>query len=312
MSGLLSIVLTILKIIVFLLLAVLGIVLLILLLVLLVPLRWQGRGSWEEKPEGTLRITWLFHLLSVQLSYQETFEWSVRLLGIAVLKSEEEEPEEKDYEPEEEDFELSVQEISKPEPVLAERKEKAVSEPKRIEPMPMPEKKAKKASKKAAKENEKKEFWLKRKFSSIKKAGQRTLLQWKEKLQRGKERWDSVSDFLSNETNQKTFRLLKRQLYRLLKHLFPKKIQGNVTFGLEDPYTMGQILSAAAFLYPFYAERVTVVPVFDETVFRGNLQMKGRVRIGTLLCLAGRMLLHKNFRTLVKKILNRGGKKDGR
>lgn len=307
MSGLLSIVLTILKIIGFLLLAVLGIVLLLLLLVLLVPLRWQGRGSWEEKPEGILNITWLFHLLSVQLSYQETFEWSIRLLGIAVLKSEEEESEEKDCEPEEaeENFELSVQELSKPEPVLAERKEKEISEQKRTEPLPLLEKKA-------PKENEKKEFWLKRKLSLIKKAGQRTLLQWKEKLQRGKARWDSVSDFLSNEANQKTFRLLKRQLYRLLKHLFPKKIQGNVTFGLEDPYTMGQILSAAAFLYPFYAERVTVVPVFDEAVFCGNLQMKGRVRIGTLLCLAGRMLLDKNFRTLVKKILNRGGKKDGR
>ena len=53
----------------------------------------------------------------------------------------------------------------------------------------------------------------------------------------------SVLAFIENEENQKSFRLIKRQLMRVLRHIFPRKLSGQFTFGVEDPYLMGQILS---------------------------------------------------------------------
>ena len=76
----------ILKIIGIILLVILGLALFLLLTVLLVPVRYRGAGSWHEKPEGQIKVTWLLHILSVQASYLETLELSVRIFGIRILK----------------------------------------------------------------------------------------------------------------------------------------------------------------------------------------------------------------------------------
>ena len=47
---------------------------------------------------------------------------------------------------------------------------------------------------------------------------------------------------------------------RVLRHIFPRKLSGQVTFGVEDPYLMGQILSVAAFLYPVYGKKIDLTP----------------------------------------------------
>lgn len=78
--------------------------------------------------------------------------------------------------------------------------------------------------------------------------------------------------------------------------------------GLEDPYTMGQIVSVAALLYPVIQDRIRFTPVFGEKVLDGELSLRGRIRAGTLLWLVIRLLLDGNFRKLLRKILNRGGK----
>lgn len=315
MSDLLLIVLTGLKIIGVLLLAVLGILLLLLFTVLLVPLRWQGRCALEEKPEGMLNLTWLFHLLSIRLSYQETFKWSVKLFGHTFWEIKEEE----------EDMasapELSQGNAAAPEERLSEADREETAQAEVWDEIDRSRKKAEEELKDSdfgvsiqeqkksgrARPPKKKAIW-KKKLSSLLQSVKTAFRQGKEMLQKGSFFYGRVTGFLCDEANQKTFCLLKHQLSRLIRHLFPRKIQGELTFGVEDPYVMGQLLSAAAFLYPLYAEQVMLVPVFDEAVLRGNLQMKGRIRIGTLLCVAGRLLLHQNFRTLVKKFLNRGGK----
>lgn len=327
--------LMILKIIGIILLVILGLALFLLLTVLLVPVRYRGAGSWHEKPEGQIKVTWLLHILSVQASYLETLELSVRIFGIRILKKrlggEEEEPDEVFSEEtkrpdSEDDFQVSMQEIP-------ENDVKAVSEPVDFRTEPENSVKAsqqtfeaslhEKAEEEPQKETKKKETKKaaglkkllskgKRKLLSVWKGLKSKLLWLKSKVKDGKELYEKVSGFLSQEANQNTIRLVKKQIYRILRHLFPRRIKGNITFGLEDPYTMGQVVSAAAFLYPLLKEQVVFTPVFDEKIIDGELELRGRIRIGTLLCLAGRVLIDTNFRTIVKKFLNRGGKKDGR
>jgi len=52
--------------------------------------------------------------------------------------------------------------------------------------------------------------------------------------------------------------------------------------------------------YGLYADKLELIPVFEESVLEGQLQVKGRIRIGTVLMIAGRMLLDKNFRKLLR------------
>lgn len=115
---------------------------------------------------------------------------------------------------------------------------------------------------------------------------------------------DAIASFLADEENQKTFRLLKRQALRILKHLKPTRLSGHITFGLEDPYTMGRVLSIAAFAYPLYGRRLILSPVFDRQMIEGELKIWGRIRAGVFVSAAIRILLNKNFRKQLRKFLN--------
>lgn len=72
-------------------------------------------------------------------------------------------------------------------------------------------------------------------------------------------------------------------------------------FGFEDPYAVGQVLIYASPFYGLYAKDLRLIPVFGEKILEGNLSVKGRIRIGTLLALAIRVFMDKNFRILLKK-----------
>ncbi len=117
-----------------------------------------------------------------------------------------------------------------------------------------------------------------------------------------------IMAFLQDEDNKYSFRLIKLQLKRLLKHISPKKMSGNIAFGVEDPYLMGQILSAAAFFYPFYGEQLQLVPVMNTNEFNGDFYARGRLQIGIILFLVLRVWMNKNFRTQFYKYRNRGGR----
>ena len=119
----------------------------------------------------------------------------------------------------------------------------------------------------------------------------------------GKDKIETVRVFLADAENQNTIRLLLRQVLKLFKHILPRKISGRVRFGFDDPATTGQILTYISPFYGMYAKSLTIEPVFDEKVMEGELHLKGHIRVASLLWIVVRVILNKNFRTLVKKFL---------
>ena len=89
---------------------------------------------------------------------------------------------------------------------------------------------------------------------------------------------ESAASFMRDEENQKTYRLIKKQLKKVLRHVLPVKLKGTVTFGFEEPYITGQILTWAALLYPLYHDKLIIRPVFDRQVLEGEVSLKGRIR----------------------------------
>lgn len=303
----LGLLLLILKIIGIILAALLGLILILALTILLVPVRYRGRGSYYHKPEGRIRITWLLHLICIQISYLEKPELVIRIFGFRAFKEKGDEAGE-DWA---ESPVLSAQEFTEElaDPKL-EEEVKAQEPLKRREAEEQPETEKQPEPAGPQKPRKKKNFFL-RLADRIRERIRRLKLSVRILTNRLKMLWlqkEQLMAFIHDEKNKKTFRLVKKQLKVFIRHVRPVKLKGRLTFGLEDPYLMGQLLSGAALFYPLYHKSLKLTPVFEQQMIEGELFLKGRVRPGTLLFIGLRLLIHKNFRVLLKRFLNQGGK----
>jgi len=299
----LHIILFILKLSGLLILILLGLVLLAAVLVLFVPVRYRAEGSYLKKVKGNMKISWLLHILSVTVRYEEDVLIVVRLFGFPITRPKKMDEELKDAE----EIMVQAMEVKEPEAVKEARqlgrdvKKTVLGESETRQPVL-----------KDIKETEqiKKESWLQAMFRKIKKKLIHILEKIKylykricDTLRNMKEKKDEIQAFLSNKENQKTAKLLYKQGKRLVRHIFPVKGHGNVTFGFEDPGLTGQALMAASLLYPFFHKYWNLYPVFDRSVFTAEGTFRGRIRLGTVLIIGLRLLLDKNFRTLLKRWL---------
>ena len=123
-----------------------------------------------------------------------------------------------------------------------------------------------------------------------------------EKFRELVEKKDRLAAFLKDKGNQKAFLLLKNRLIDILKHIFPKKCKGRFRFGFDDPYDTGRILTYAAPFYGLYGGKVELIPVFEEKVMEGELEARGRIRLGYLVFVGIRILANRNFRILLRRI----------
>ena len=89
--------LAVLKFIVLAVAVLLAIAVIIILTVLFVPVRYRLSGSLKDRiPDGSLKLTWLFHLLSLDLVYdrEELVRGRFKILGIPVYRFGESAPKE--------------------------------------------------------------------------------------------------------------------------------------------------------------------------------------------------------------------------
>ena len=95
--------------------------------------------------------------------------------------------------------------------------------------------------------------------------------------------------------------LLLDRIVKLLLELKPRIGSGYVRIGTDDPYGTGQLAQLAAFLYPFYADTIEVIPDFDQSIIEGELNVGGRVRLIIPAEAALRVFFSKELRIMYKK-----------
>ncbi len=286
----------ILKIIGILLLLLAGLLLLALAAVLFVPVRYRGEGSRREvlKAHGT--VSWCFSALAVRFSLEDgRTEGEVRLFGRRLGGRDREE----------ETLEADFREASEPSVHTASldggrsRDRAKERESRNRSGAPGRREKAKEEGKGPGTERPsgRLEKLAKGLRGRISRAGA--------KIRSALEKKDQIMAFLRDEENRRTFRLVKKQLVKVVRHVMPARLEGEVTFGFDDPYRTGQLLSAAALLYPVYRDRIRVTPVFDREVLEGELKLEGRIRLAVLLGAAVRLGMDRNFRKLVRRLMDR-------
>ena len=319
----LTIFLTILKIIGILLLVVIGLLILGILAILFVPLRYDGKISYNDKNQCVAtQITWLFRLICIEGGYQEKVYARARLLWFTLWKwkadekenDKEDHLESADYSEEELDRlleersqkEESKEEI-KEETVKEEIKEETVMEEKLDEPdaeenlteVQPTEIEPKEVELNEAKSNEAKSNEAE---STEKKPKKIQFQQIGKRIEEIKEKIKHIKEMASDQRIHRAILLLIDGAWKIVRHSLPRKIKGRAKFGFEDPSTTGQILTYVSLLYPCYAKSVELVPMFTEKVIDLDLYFRGRVRLFSLIWICVKIWFDRNFRYLYKKV----------
>ena len=117
-----------------------------------------------------------------------------------------------------------------------------------------------------------------------------------------KSKGDRLKDILRDDHIGELVSVILDALGRLLKLVLPKKMEGTIEFGTGDPYTEGKILGCISMFYGLYADKLTIVPEWEEKKFTAHVRMKGHFTVFALVIIAIRLFRNRYFMKLIKNI----------
>ena len=107
------------------------------------------------------------------------------------------------------------------------------------------------------------------------------------------------------ELSKENQEYIKNYFINLLKEFIglikPKEFKVDTTFGLEDPYTVGTILSVLGILYVKFGDSINVRPVYNRNVFDGEIYIKGSFRLISVIIILIKAILDKKVREFLWK-----------
>ncbi len=118
---------------------------------------------------------------------------------------------------------------------------------------------------------------------------------------------EMIRNTLNNDIFKRAFEITKKQLLRVLKRIVPHKCRINILLGIDDPVATADVFAAYGFLYPVLVNKVYLQPDFERSVIAGSVNIKGKIRLVTILWAAAVLYFNKDVRKTVrrfKKIIN--------
>ncbi|MCI8632389.1 MAG: DUF2953 domain-containing protein [Lachnospiraceae bacterium] len=298
------------------LLLLLGLLILILLIAavfIFVPIRYRIQGEKSsERLQGSLRLTWLLHLLSLRVQYQEhELVWECRL-GPKILAASYPLPQKKKKRrplkqpPQaEKTTEPAAEEPSSAPPVIPHEEEQPrprTSEMFSEAPKPLPA---------VPEEKPRQSKWHKIK-SAVRRFWQKLIHPFQQayhKLQRWRESWHSIKEKWEGYPQKaETARAVKELALGLLRPVLPRAYQLELLFGFDDPATTGKVLGYYYMLDPLlFPERkrrreIVVEADFQEAVLEGKGWCRGRFCVGSFLKPLIKALMNAHIRRLIRYI----------
>ena len=326
----LTIILGILKVIGITLLILLGLILLILGLVLFVPIRYKGDGILNDVvKEAHMKVTWLLHAVHVQIDYNhpDKPKTVIKVLGINIEKfkkqKKESSTEETTSEPENKNPKKKKEKTKKEKKnrydintALLDNDDENASETAGTSNNENTSSAENTGNEEPVSEN------IRRMVEQAQALQKET---WRDKVKRIVNKITSVynkikdillnikyyMDILQEEDTQGMIKLTLDALLDILKKLRPKKLVAHVQYGFETPDKTGQVLGLYWMFKPVLGKDVEVVANFEEKILEGDIFLKGRITVFTILVNALKVVLDKRFKPLINKFKN-GGFGNGR
>lgn len=294
----------ILRILGILLLGIIGLLLLLLCILLFVPVRYELKAEFPGELSSAkvrFRLAWLFHFLSARVHYEEQeFAWWLRVAWKKFPKAEEPDKET------EEEPDIKKEPDAKQEPDEKETTDIDIKE--------IPEDSSIKWTERENQENRKKEkkpsvyerlkrkiitIWQKIKYTFAKICGK-----IKDISKNISDTKEAIQIFLNDEVHRSAFRKVKKELIWIKRLLKPKIFQVRLNYGFEDPCLTGQILGLLGMVYPFVGDNMEIEPDFEQKVLKGDIHIKGRIRIIHLAVFAVKLFVHKETRKTIMEVIH--------
>lgn len=323
----LGVLLTILKVIAIILAVICGLVIGILALILFVPVRYKiaaEKNSGEESSvKASVNISYLLHIISVWINYNENLVTKVKIFGIDISRfkkkskakeqSKSQNKKDKNRNKKEKNKindikESSDETVANTESAASDILESECDEPAAEYTIDWNDE-VKEPEEKQEEEipdsfNEK----LGKYIDKIKQIYCKCIDFFEnvsdkadvisDKIQRLIEKINNYSNIISDGRNQEAVSKLLGQVKYLLRHLLPRKISGFIHFGMDDPATTGQILVYCSILAPVTPRKLIIEPDFESVCAEGNVLMKGHFAAITLLVAGWKVYFDKNIRRL--------------
>ena len=316
----LHIIFAILKIVLLILAAVLGIALWILALLLLIPVRYEAHIKKKEEFFVEAKVHWLLHLVRVPVSFRDgklSAKLKVLIFTVKDFLADEEEIQDGAEEafPDVEEASDAAGQVTDPNKNqigTALDKTEFSEEETYIEPA---EEKTEEPDSDPARKQQK-PFGVLRKITvflkmlvDFLKATWRFLSSIPKKLKKLKYTFHQfyvkikrMKRFATDDRTRAALGLAWSQLRVLLGKLLPKRVWGDLHFGTDDPALTGEILGGISIFYPLFMDNVKVVPDFQESVLEGELYLKGRIRLITIVRIAWKLYRDKNVRFVYRMV----------
>lgn len=110
--------------------------------------------------------------------------------------------------------------------------------------------------------------------------------------------------YIKKDNTQAAIKAVLTTLWKIIKHILPRKYEGEVTFGSGDPEMTGKIFAAAAVFYPVYESHLAVYPDMENKVVYVKGSFSGRIRLWSIVFPAIKLLLNKNVRRVLKEAMH--------
>lgn len=314
----LHILILILKITGIILLFILGTILLIIAAVLLIPVRYYGYLEKEKMLKINGKAAWFLGVVEVTANYVENqMQMDIRLFGKSLINKKSKKMKKKKRQNIRPSKQRKEHEASE---MLPERKEMenerdipeipvTISEQKSA--MQETDKKSPDAErtayvKRSTQKNRVKEFTNKiseipKKVAGSVKQMQRSVRNVSGKIKQIKAQITKYIDFWDLDVTQTAKNHVWKELKYLIRHYRPRKISGQLLIGFEDPSVTGQVLGILCVLAVFGGNHLKVEGDFQQSVLKGNLEMRGHIRLCHIAKSAVILLTDKNVRRTIRE-----------
>lgn len=314
----LNIILLILKIIGIILLSILGLLILAVLIVLFVPVRYKINVTYFDTVVADIRISWLLHILSFRIHYEEALTQTLKIFGIKFRPPGDKKVprKKKQSDTSELSTEGTVTDDSISENTITEDSisEEVISDHMLQEKNKLADEEAKLNDTEETSETVEETGFLVAKLKAfIKKIKEfvkwliglknkivYTIKGFYDKMLSLGEKLEFYTEFLQDEAHITAFKLCFSQLGKLIRHIRPRKHHLWFHIGFEDPQTLGNVLSILSIANAYTGGALHIQPDFEHTVFEGKVYLKGRVQAIVLLRIAWIIYFDKNVKQLLK------------